>query len=63
MFSIDLEKVGNQALHSGYSTTDGSIVTIDYANTGMGAAGDFALVYLVFDGVVSIRDGSVDVFE
>ena len=63
VFSIDLEKVGNQALYSGYSTKDGSIVTIDYANTGMGAAGDYALVYLVFDGIVSIRDGAVDVFE
>ena len=55
--------MGNQALYSGYSTKDGSIVTIDYANTGMGAAGDYALVYLVFDGIVSIRDGAVDVFE
>ena len=63
VFAIDLEKVGNQALYSGYSTKDGSIVTIDYANTGMGAAGDFALVYMIFDGIVSIRDGSVDVFE
>ena len=63
VFSIDLEKVGNQALYSGYSTKDGSIVTIDYANTGMGGAGDFALVYMVFDGIVSIRDWAVDVFE
>ena len=63
VLAIDLEKVGNQALYSGYSTKDGSIVTIDYANSGMGGAGDFALVYMIFDGIVSIRDGTVDVFE
>ena len=63
VFAVDLEKVGNQALYSGYSTKDGSIVTVDYANSGMGGAGDFALVYMIFDGIVSIRDGTVDVFE
>ena len=63
VYSIDLEKVGNQALYSGYSTKDGSIVTLDFANTGMGAANDYALVYMVFDGIVSIRDGTVDVLE
>ena len=63
VYSIDLEKVGNQALYSGYSTKDGSIVTLDCQNTGMGAAGDYALVYMVFDGIVSIRDGTVDVLE
>ena len=39
VYSIDLEKVGNQALYNGYSTTDGSIVALDFQNTGMGAAG------------------------
>ena len=63
VYSVDLEKVGNQALYSGYSTKDGSIVTLDFANTDMGAAGDYALVYMVFDGIVSIRDGTVDVLE
>ena len=63
VFSIDLEKVGNQALYSGYSTKAGAIATIDCANTGMGSAGDYALVDMVFDGGVSMRDGSVDVFE
>ena len=38
-------------------------MTVDYANSGMGGAGDFALVYMIFDGIVSIRDGTVDVFE
>ena len=58
-----LEKVGNQALYSGYSTRDGSIVTLDFQNTGMGTAGDYALVYMVFDGIANIRDGTVDMLE
>ena len=63
VYGMDLEKVGNQALYSGYSTKDGIIVALDFQNTGMGAAGDYALVYMVFDGIVSIRDGTVDVLE
>ena len=63
VFSIDLEKVGHSALYSGYSTKDGSIVSIDFKNTGLGASGDSALVYMVYDGILSLRDGSADVFE
>ena len=61
--SEDFEKVGDQALYSGYSTKDGPIVALDFQNTGMGAAGDFALVYMVFGCIVSIRDWAVDVLE
>ena len=50
-------------MHNGCSTKCGSIVTLDFQNTGMGAAGDYALVYMCFDGIVSIRDGTVDVLE
>ena len=60
---FSLEKVDTQALCNGYSTKDGSIVTLDFQNSGMGEAGDYALVYMVFDGIVSIRDGTVDVLE
>ena len=63
IYSIDLEKTGNQSLYSGFSTKDGSIVTLDFKNTGMGAAGDFCLIYLCYDGIVSLRDGTVDVLE
>ena len=61
--SINLAQVDNQALYSGYRTADGSIVTLDFQNSGMGEAGDYALVYMVFDGIVSTRDGTVDVLE
>ena len=64
VYAIDLEKTGNQSLYSGYSTKDGSIVTLDFKNTGMGnAAGEYALIYLCYDGIVSLRDGTVDVLE
>ena len=63
IFAIDLEKTGNQSLYSGYSTKDGAIVTLDFKNTGMGSAGDYALIYLCYDGIVSLRDGTVDVLE
>ena len=62
-FSTDLEPVGNQALYSGYPTKGGGSITIEFANTGMGTAGDYALAYMVCGGILSIRGGSVDVFE
>ena len=61
--AIDLEKTGNQSLYSGFSTRGGAIMTLDFKNTGMGAAGDYALVYLCYDGIVSLLDGSVEVLE
>ena len=63
VYSSNLEKVDNQALYLGDSTKDGSIVTLDFQNTPMGEAGDYALAYMVFDGIVSIRAGTVDVLE
>ena len=63
VYAIDLEKTGNQSLYSGYSTRDGAIVTLDFKGTGMGAAGDYALIYLCYDGIASLRDGTIDVLE
>ena len=63
VFAIDLEKTGNQSLYSGYSTRDGAIVSLKFTNSGLGAAGDFALIYLCYDGIVSLLDGSVEVLE
>ena len=60
----DLEKVGHQgASHSGLSTKNGDLLTIDVKNCGLGASGDFCLVYLVFENLFSLRDGSVDVYD
>ena len=63
VYAIDLEKTGNQSLYSGFSTRDGATMTLDFKNTGMGAAGDYALVYLCYDGIVSLLDGTVEVLE
>ena len=61
---IDLEKVGSQgASHSGLSTKNGSILTVSVTNSGLGASGDYALVYLYYDSLFSLRDGSVDVYQ
>ena len=64
IFAWDLEKVGHQgASHSGLSTKNGDILTIDVKNSGLGASGDYCLVYLYFDLLFSLRDGSVDVYD
>ena len=64
IFGWDLEKVGHQgASHSGLSTKNGDLLTIDVKNCGLGASGDFCLVYLVFENLFSLRDGSVDTFD
>ena len=64
VFGLDLEKVGHQgASHSGLSTKNGDILTIDVKNTGLGSSGDVCLVYLVYELIYSLRDGSVDVYD
>ena len=60
----DLEKVGHQgASHSGISTKNGDLMTIDIKNCGLGSAGDYCLVYIVYELLFSLRDGAVDVFD
>ena len=64
IFGWDLEKVGHQgASHSGLSTKNGDILTLDVKNTGLGASGDYALIYLVFENLFALRDGSIDVYD
>ena len=62
---LDLETCGaHGATHTGISTKDGSIVQLEVKNSPRSAAGtDFAIAHLVYDGLLSSRDGSVDVFE
>ena len=63
LFGWDLEKCGHQgASHSALSTKNGDILTLDVKNCGLGA-GDYALVYFVFENLFSLRDGSVDVYD
>ena len=60
----DLEKVGHQgASHSGLSTKNGDLLTIDVKNCGLGNSGDYALVYIVFENLFSLRDGPIDVYD
>ena len=60
---VDLECVGNLgASHRGSSTTDGSIVQQEINNNGM-QAGDTMMLFLVYDGLLSIKDGHCEVFE
>ena len=58
----NFEKVDSMASHSGYSTKDGSIVQLIIENSGL-AAGDACLIYQIYDGLLSIQDGSCSVFE
>ena len=62
--SWDLERCGHQgASHSGLSSKNGDLLTIDIKNCGLGSSGDYALVYIVFENLFSLRDGSVDTFD
>jgi len=46
----DLEKVGHQgASHSGQSTKNGDIMSLEIKNSGLGTSGDYCLIYLYFD--------------
>ena len=48
--------------HSGYNTKAGSIVQLTIENSGM-SAGGACLLFQVYDGLLSIQDGSCSVFE
>ena len=52
------------ATRSAISTKDGSIIQLEVKKSPCDVAGtDFVIIHLVYDGLMSIRDGSVDVFE
>ena len=60
---VDLEKAGNHgATHTGQSTKNGDIVQLSVQNSPLTSGGS-VIVFMVFDGLLSIRDGTVDVFE
>ena len=61
MLGNNFEKVDSMASHSGYSTKDGSIVQLTIENSGL-SAGDACLIFQVYDGLLSIQDGSCSVF-
>ena len=56
------KKVDRMASHSGYSTKDGSIVQLTIENVGL-SAGDACLIFQVYDGLLSIQDGTCSVFK
>ena len=56
------ETVDSMASHSGYSTKDGSIVQLTIENSGL-SAGDACFIFQVYDGLLSIQDGSCSVLE
>ena len=63
IMGLDLEKAGNLgATHSGISTKDGSIMQLEVNNSGL-SAGDTVMIFLVYDGLLSIKDGHCEVFE
>ena len=60
----DLERCGHQgASHSGLSTKNGDLMTIDVKNCGLGSAGDSCKIFIIYELLLSLRDGSVDVFD
>ena len=62
IFGIDFEKAGNEALYSGISTRDGKVMTLTVKNSQVDAATPHTVfVYQVYDGVIHILRGAVEV--
>ena len=61
----ELEKAGAQnASHTGISTKGGEILTLEAKNTGLGSAGDYALITITYDMICSIRgDQGAEIFD
>ena len=62
ILGCNLEAVPDQASHSSISTKDGSIVQLSVKDSGL-EAGDACIIFQSHDSVMSINDGSVDVFD
>ena len=64
VFGIDFEKAGNEALYSGISTRDGKVMTLTIKNSQVTAVQTHTVfVYQVYDGVVNILRGAVEVSD
>ena len=63
IYSIDFEKVGNQALLSGISTKGGETLTAEFRNVTGITAGDFMIIYQVTDVIANLRMGACDVLD
>ena len=61
ILGLDLENL-SQASRAGVSTKDGSIVQLEVNNSGL-SAGDTVMIFLVYDGLLNIKDGHCEVFE
>ena len=62
ILGCNLEKVADQASHSGISTNDGSIVQLSVKDSGL-VSGDARTSFQVHDNLMSTKDGNVNVFE
>ena len=65
VYSIDFEKVGNQALLSGISTKGGETLTCEFRGvTGISpTGGDYLICYQITDVIANIRMGACDVLD
>ena len=68
IYGIDLERCGNEAAFEGISTRDGKVMTLTVTNGYQGDAAAANNIYNVFvlqvyDGLVNLRKGAVDVSE
>ena len=61
--TMEFERAGAQAYHTGISTKNGQLLTINFEQTGLGGAGDFALVTLCYDGFVRLSETGVEILE
>ena len=60
---LDLENVGHtDASHSGISTKDGRIIQLSVGSAPT-SNNDTMKVFMVYDGLMSIRDGFVEAFD
>ena len=60
---MEFERAGAQAFHTGISTRNGQILTISFENSGLGAAGDFAVVTLCYDAFAKLSQSGVEILE
>ena len=63
VYSIDLEKTGNQALLSGESTKGGQTLTLDFRHVTGIVPGDYIVVFQVQDVIANLRLGACDVLD
>ena len=61
--ACNFERTGHQSYHTGISARNGQMLTLTCENSGLGAAGDYAVVLLSYGACAKLTINGVELLE